>query len=125
MVLTLLATLGSGEHYLTDLFTAFPYALLMQAIATRGPVKQFYVVAGAAMTFAWMALLRWRVLVLIDYPALLWMLTALTVVAAVWCERRMWQRGIAWADRPSTAPWPAKAWRWRRVAVLEPSADNG
>ena len=94
LLLTALATLGSGEHYLTDLFMAFPYALMMQAAATRAPGKPFSLAAGAAMTFGWMALLRWRVLVLIGTPALLWPLTAATVAAALWCERRLWQRAV-------------------------------
>ncbi|HLY16798.1 MAG TPA: phosphatase PAP2 family protein [Bryobacteraceae bacterium] len=95
LVLTALATLGSGEHYLIDLFTAFPYALLMQAIATRGPGKRFSLLAGAVMTFGWMALLRWHVTVLIGSPRLLWALTAVSVAAALWCERRLWRRGVA------------------------------
>lgn len=99
LALTALATLGSGEHYLTDLFTAFPYALMMQAIVTRAPGKQFAALAGAVMTFGWMALLRWRVLLLIGSPRLLWSLTAVTVIAALWCERALWRRGTA-ALRP-------------------------
>ena len=99
MVLTLLATLGSGEHYLTDLFMAFPYALLMQAVATRAPGKWFSVAAGAVMTFGWFALLRWRVLSLIGSPALLWSLTAATTVAALWCERALWRRAVRFGGR--------------------------
>jgi len=95
LALTALATLGSGEHYLTDLCVAFPYALLAQGIATRGPGKRFAMAAGAAMTFGWMALLRWRVLLLIDSPALLWSLTAVTIGAAVWCELALWRRSVA------------------------------
>jgi hypothetical protein len=100
LALTALATLGSGEHYLTDLFTAFPYALLMQAVATRAPGKRFSMVAGTVMTFGWMALLRWRVLVLIGAPALLWSLTVVTVAAALWCERGLWRRGVEAAAPP-------------------------
>jgi hypothetical protein len=130
LLLTALATLGSGEHYLTDLFMAFPYALLMQAVATRAPGKRFSLAAGAVMTFGWMALLRWRVLVLIGTPVLLWSLTAATIVAALWCERRLWQRGVAAAPRPEgvqsfdargTGPEPhPSAW-----ILPNPACENG
>jgi hypothetical protein len=32
LVFTVLATLGTGEHYFVDLMVAFPFALMIQAI---------------------------------------------------------------------------------------------
>lgn len=108
LVFTGLATLGSGEHYLTDLFTALPYALMMQAVATRAPGKRFALAAGVVMTFGWMALLRWHVLVLIDRPVLLWSLTGVTAFAALWSERSLWRRGAAAeAEREGARGWVA------------------
>jgi hypothetical protein len=92
LLLTALATLGSGEHYLTDLLTALPYALTIQAIATRGRSKYFPLAAGSVMTLGWMALLRWSALTLIGAPQLLWLLAIVTAAASLWCERRLWQR---------------------------------
>ena len=112
LALTALATLGSGEHYLTDLFTALPYALLIQAIATRSSGRWPSLAMGTVMTLGWMALLRWRVLALIDTPLLLWSLTAVSVAGAVWSERLLWRRG----SLPATAAEP--------ILVLQTSTVN-
>jgi hypothetical protein len=104
LVLTALATLGSGEHYLTDLFIAVPYALLVQAIASRAPGKWFSATAGAVLTLGWMALLRTSAPALAGAPALLWLLTVVAVGAALWCERMLWRRGVEASAPRQTAP---------------------
>lgn len=55
LVLTVLATLGFGEHYVVDLVVAVPYALALQAICLR---RWPAAILGAGLTVAWMAALR-------------------------------------------------------------------
>jgi len=99
LLLTGLATLGSGEHYLIDLLTALPYSVMIQGIATRGRDKYFPALAGAVTTFGWMALLRGSVPALIGQPWLLWPLVLLTGAAALWWERGLWRRGVTAAQQ--------------------------
>ena len=58
--LTVLATIGFGEHYVVDLVAAMPYALALQSICTpRGfPFPRSAAWIGIGLTVAWMALLR-------------------------------------------------------------------
>jgi len=56
LALTLMATLGFGEHYLIDLVVAVPFTIAVQAASTR----QFATAAGwIGLTVAWCAYLRW------------------------------------------------------------------
>jgi hypothetical protein len=55
LILTVLATLGFGEHYVVDLVAAVPYALALEAISMR---RWRAIVAGMGLTLAWIAALR-------------------------------------------------------------------
>jgi PAP2 superfamily len=63
LVLTALATLGFGEHYLADLLVAVPFALAAQALAASGlgwrtPERIGALAAGALLVLAWLLYLR-------------------------------------------------------------------
>jgi len=58
MLLTALAALGTGEHYFLDLIVAFPYALAIQAAATRSDYRVPSLVLGIALTAWWFLALR-------------------------------------------------------------------
>ena len=76
LVLTLMATLGFGEHYLIDLVVAVPFAMGVQAASTR----QFAYGAGwFAITVVWSAYLRWMLPALPLSTASAWALLLATL----------------------------------------------
>ena len=81
--LTAVATLGIGEHYLVDLVVALPYALAILALASNIRERRLPLLAGAAMVFAWLGMLRTGAF----HPAVSWMLIILTAVACFRLER--------------------------------------
>jgi hypothetical protein len=61
VILTLLATLGTGEHYLIDLVVAFPFTMAVEglcALKRAGRVALPAVGAGFGLTLAWIVFLR-------------------------------------------------------------------
>ena len=97
MFFTVLATLGTGEHYFIDLIVAFPFALLLESmcafslkITDRSRVLAFCF--GLAGTFGWFALLRNALHFFWTTPALPWSFCIATVVASLLCERELQQR---------------------------------
>jgi PAP2 superfamily len=91
-VLTFLATLGWGQHYLVDLIVAVPFSLTVQALCAPLVPRQTRVVAawfGAVVTATWILFLRIAP-PQIQLPMLLtWLLSALTVAISVWFYRRL------------------------------------
>jgi len=92
-VLTALATMGLGEHYLMDLIVAAPLALALQALwlRTRNTLRTVSIVGGLAATFAW--LLAFRSGAALEIPAgaatrLLAGLTVLVPAATLWWLER-------------------------------------
>ena len=74
--LTLIATLGFGEHYLIDLVVAVPFTLAIQAVSTR----QLAPAAGwIGTTIAWCAYLRWMFPVLPVSTMMAWILVVTTM----------------------------------------------
>jgi PAP2 superfamily len=90
LVLTALATLGLGEHYLIDLVIAAPFVVLVRgvcAVTASSPERRLGMLAGAGLTLSWCAACRygmppWAVLALV--PASLG-----TIVVSVLLERRI------------------------------------
>ena len=100
LVFTLLATLGTGEHYLIDLIVAFPFALLIESISSytlkatdRQRVLGFCV--GLAGTLGWFLLLRHAFHFYWLTPALPWTFCAATVFVSLFAERLLQQAGGA------------------------------
>ena len=60
LILTALATVGSGEHYLADLIVAIPLALTVQAslIQSRSEWRLAALTAGSVLTLAWLIAFR-------------------------------------------------------------------
>jgi hypothetical protein len=94
MILTVLVTLGSGEHYLIDLVVALPFALAVQA-ASYVPVREmprslpFW--AGTFATFAWLAFLRFAAPVWLNSAVLDWSLIVVTVAGSAILERHAYR----------------------------------
>ncbi len=97
LALTLLATLGLGEHYFIDLIVAFPFALSVRAsCATSLPRSQCErlaaTAAGGILTAAWILALRQKAFV-IGVPILAsWTSVALTVGICLYLERQLSRR---------------------------------
>jgi len=79
-VLTILATLGTGQHYVIDLIVAVPFATAVYAGASRTGAWKAMTVYGIVGTFTWIALLRWIPGQLVHVNGLTWLL-ALTTLA--------------------------------------------
>jgi hypothetical protein len=63
VALTVLATLGFGEHYVIDLVVALPFTVVMQAVAlSDAPIRSYLrwvpLAGGAALIAAWLVALR-------------------------------------------------------------------
>jgi hypothetical protein len=78
LTLTVLATLGFGEHYVVDLVAAVPYALALAASCVPPQQKRnrAAIAAGVLLTFAWIFALR--------FGTPLFASTAFTWLASVW-----------------------------------------
>ena len=84
-VLTAVATLGLGEHYLIDLVVAVPYALAILAFSSNIPQRKLPLAAGAAMVLFWLATLR-----SVHFsPVAAWALVLATVGSALLLQRRL------------------------------------
>jgi hypothetical protein len=91
LVLTLIATLGTGQHYLVDLIVSLPFALLMQALVSlplsgnRFP-RIIAILAGLGLIAGWFAMVRFGIPFLLRSRAIPWSLLLCTMVATIWLE---------------------------------------
>lgn len=102
LVLTVLCTLGSGEHYLIDLVVALPFALAVQA-AFSVPVRELHrslpFLAGLVGTLAWLIFLRFGTSLWLGSVTLDWSLVSVTVVGSVMLERQAYRKFCASAQK--------------------------
>lgn len=98
LMLTVFATLGSGQHYLVDLVGSLPFALTVQATALlvfheESTIDQFRAgksrlmiaaVAGLALTLSWLGIVRFGVGVALKSPVIPWGLMLATTSTALW-----------------------------------------
>lgn len=85
LVLTALATLGLGEHYLADLMVAPPLVAAVQAACTRTAAKEKWIAlaVGASITLVWLVAFRTGAAMLIAPGGLLWSLALLSFLVPV------------------------------------------
>jgi hypothetical protein len=116
VVLTILAMLGLGEHFLADVAITIPFAVAMRAVLatrTEARARQIAFAAGALFYFGWVGLLRAPEDVLAN-PWLLRLYAISGVACALWAERRLYLAGPAVArEAPPPAPW-----QWLYVALF-------
>jgi len=81
LMLTALATLGFGEHYLADLMVAPALALAIQAACTQtnNRLRWIALATGAAITLAWLFAFRTGAALRIPEGALTWSLALLSI----------------------------------------------
>ena len=88
VALTVMATLGLGEHYVVDLVVAFPFTLALRSAFAR---------KAAAATLCLSTVAAWLILLdtgaLTTHPSLLlsWLLVVATVIGSCWAERRIFR----------------------------------
>ena len=92
VLITVVDTLGTGEHYLIDLVVAFPFAVAMQALCARparGQSKMFHIalVSGITLVVAWLILLRYATNLFLLTPVLPWVFVVTSTAISVWCTR--------------------------------------
>lgn len=88
VIFTVLATMGTGEHYFVDLVVAFPFALMIRSLFSfslawnsRDRIGGF--VLGAAGTVLWLSMLRFDAPFFLATPVLPWAFVAGTVAGTV------------------------------------------
>jgi len=93
LLLTVVATLGAGQHYLVDLVVSLPFVLAVQAAASYAlPNKSRRItalVAGLAFTAGWFFLVRFGVPLALEFPVIPWTLFLATASITIWLESRM------------------------------------
>lgn len=89
LALTILATLGFGEHYVVDLIAGVPYALALLSICSAPhPGRRFAIVIGIALTLAWIVLLRFAV-PLFESTIFTWAAALSTLAICAVAKRRL------------------------------------
>jgi hypothetical protein len=93
---TVLATMGTGEHYFVDLIVAFPFALLMESLCafSLSPVNKTRLMGiffGFLGTFGWLLLLHYAPHFFWISPVLPWLLCIATVTFILWFELALYR----------------------------------
>jgi hypothetical protein len=106
---TVLATLGTGEHYVVDLVVAFPFSLMVQALSSysmpwRTGERRTAFLFGTFATLVWMALLSFWTSVFWISPVLPWAMVTATIFLSV----LFWHRLLETPTLPAPAS-PAHA----------------
>jgi hypothetical protein len=108
LVMTAMATLGTGEHYFIDLVVAFPFSLMVQALCSyslpfRSGERKTSFLFGTFATLVWLALLSFSIRLFWSSPMVPWSMVAATVATSIY----LWQRLLRAGTQPE--PVPARA----------------
>ncbi|MGA8503587.1 MAG: phosphatase PAP2 family protein [Candidatus Sulfotelmatobacter sp.] len=91
---TVLATLGTGEHYFIDLVVAFPFSLMVQALCSyslpfRSGERRTAFLFGTFVTLVWLALLSYATRFFWISPLIPWAMIVATVSSSVFYWHRL------------------------------------
>ncbi|MGA9509612.1 MAG: phosphatase PAP2 family protein [Candidatus Sulfotelmatobacter sp.] len=93
VLLTVFATLGSGQHYLVDLIVSLPFALGVQAAAAFALPHKLRcvgaILAGIGLTVLWLVCVRFGVPLALKSAVIPWSLVVFTASITFWIESRM------------------------------------
>ncbi len=91
LLLTILATLGGGEHYLVDLAGAFPFALTVWALCGTPwlPERAMTLVISVLALLLWIAVIRFKPELLYSSTAIPWLLSALLIGGSSFTASRL------------------------------------
>lgn len=98
LVLTVMATLGTGEHYFIDLVVAFPFSLMVQALCSytvpfRSAERRTAFLFGTFVTLIWLAMLSFDIHVFWITPVLPWGMVLATIVPSIFLWHRLLRAG--------------------------------
>jgi len=91
---TVLATLGTGEHYFVDLVVAFPFSLMVQALCSyslpfRSGERRTAFLFGTFVTLIWLALLSFANRLFWVSPLIPWAMIIATISSSVFGWHRL------------------------------------
>jgi PAP2 superfamily len=89
LLLTVVATLGTGQHYLVDLVVSLPFALTVQAVASYRLLTARRITAavtGGGFVAGWLLLIRFGIRFALISPVVPWSLILITVSVSLWLE---------------------------------------
>ncbi len=109
LVFTVLATLGTGEHYFIDLVVAYPFALFIQAVCRMSLSwtdrrRLTALLFGCLVTLGWLASLRYGLRVYWVSPIVPWVLCIATIAFAMYLKDKMQSGDEVPAQTPETTP---------------------
>jgi hypothetical protein len=98
VILTVMATLGTGEHYFVDLVVAIPFALMVQALCTYSlpfgsGARRTAFLFGTFVTLLWMAVLSFATSIFWVSPVVPWTMTVATVAPSILFWNRLTSAG--------------------------------
>jgi hypothetical protein len=104
---TVMATLGTGEHWFADLIVAFPFALAIQAVCAsdvswKDATRQTALALGLGGTACWLIALRYAPKLFWMSPLVPWTLSAATIALVSW--RQMGLDRAAMTGNPLPSP---------------------
>jgi hypothetical protein len=107
LLLTGLATLGFGEHYLADLMVAIPLALTIpSAVLESGNEWRWAALtAGGGLTVAWLIAFRTGIALSLPSGGPLWAIAGGTILLPVWL---VWRSEHAALSTPRRSTRPAR-----------------
>jgi predicted membrane-bound spermidine synthase len=97
-VLTAIATIGTGEHYLVDLVAAVPFVVLIQAMAMVGRPwtdrrRAGSLILGLGLWLFWVLAIRFGGGIFTVIPGLTWLALVVTLGSSAWAFRAMESAG--------------------------------
>ncbi|MGD1098084.1 MAG: phosphatase PAP2 family protein [Bryobacteraceae bacterium] len=100
LLLTVLATLGSGEHYFIDLVVVVPVCLILQAVWSRGVdltsrYRLLSILTGATMTVLWLLALRFGFALRSPSIAVSWFAVLSTIAVCSWLQYMLARTAVA------------------------------
>jgi hypothetical protein len=132
VIFTVLATLGTGEHYFVDLVVAFPFALMVQALCLyplpfKYAPRRTAFLFGSFASLAWMALVSFALPVVWISPVIPWALVVVTVCVSTVLIHRLQNAeftgervasesaadGPVGSEHRVERPWSERAWSAR------------
>ena len=96
LLLTALATMAGGEHYLVDLVASCPYALALWALCCPrqwSPQRVLTIVGSALALLLWIGIIRFFPGLLWSSIVLPWLLSALLIGGSIYAYRKSEVRG--------------------------------
>jgi PAP2 superfamily len=105
---TVMATLGTGEHYFVDLVVAFPFALMVQALCMyRLPIRygprRVAFLFGTFASLAWMGLVSFATPWFWISPVIPWTMVVATISLSSWLIDRL-QHASSSVDQANWQP---------------------